>query len=51
MLKRMYTDTASSRIDTRNGTRQPQTSKLAPVSSRVTKITISDKNKPSVAVV
>jgi len=45
------TDTASSKMDSRKGTRQPQTSKSGPVSSRVTKITISDRNRPSVAVV
>lgn len=49
--RRMYTDVASSTIDTRNGMRQPQSSNDAPVSSRTTRITISDRNRPSVAVV
>ncbi|MNL89119.1 hypothetical protein D3C87_2192500 [compost metagenome] len=49
--RRIYTDTPSSRIDTRNGMRQPQVSKLGPVISRHSRITISDRNRPSVAVV
>ena len=51
MDKRIYTDTPNNKMDTKNGTRQPQTSKSAPVSSRVTRITIRDKKSPKVAVV
>ena len=52
MLKRMYTDTASNRMDTMNGTRQPQSTNAAsPMAVRVPRITISDRNRPSVAVV
>jgi hypothetical protein len=39
-------------IDTRNGIRQPQSAKAAsPIAVRVPRITISDRNRPSVAVV
>ncbi|MCY1299119.1 hypothetical protein D9M70_486350 [compost metagenome] len=48
---RMYTDIPSSRIDSRKGMRQPQVSNAGPVSSRHSRITISDRNRPSVAVV
>lgn len=47
----MYTDVASSTIDTRNGMRQPQSSNDGPLSSRTTRITMSDRNRPIVAVV
>jgi hypothetical protein len=52
MLRRIQTDTASSRIETMNGTRQPQSAKAAsPITVRVPRMTISDRNRPSVAVV
>ena len=52
MLKRMYTEMPNSKMDTRNGTRQPQSAKASsPRAVRVPKITIKDKNKPKVAVV
>ena len=48
----VHTDTASSRIDTRNGMRQPQSLNAgSPMMVRVPRITSSDRNKPSVAVV
>jgi len=52
MLKRMYTDTPSRRMETRKGTRQPQSANASsPMTVRVPRITISDRNRPSVAVV
>jgi len=48
---RMYTEMARSTADRRNGTRQPQVSKLAPVALRVRRMTNSDMNTPTVAVV
>ena len=52
MDRRIQTETASSRMDTRNGTRQPQSAKASsPMIVRVPRITISDRNRPSVAVV
>jgi len=42
----------SSAIDTMNGTRQPQSEKAAsPIQLRVARMTSSDMNRPSVAVV
>ena len=50
--RRIHTDTASSRMDTRNGMRQPQSLKAgSPMMVRVPRITSSDRNRPSVAVV
>ena len=52
MDKRMYTDTASKRIETRKGIRQPQSANAAsPIKVRVPRITIKDRNRPKVAVV
>src|ERR1700730_5979669 len=49
---RIQTETANSATDTRNGTRQPQAAKSAsPIAVRVNRITSSDRNRPSVAVV
>ncbi|MOA67445.1 hypothetical protein D3C78_1946300 [compost metagenome] len=48
----MYTEIASSRIDSRNGMRQPQASKASvPKAVRQARITSNDRNRPSVAVV
>ena len=42
----------SSRIETRNGMRQPQSAKASsPIAVRTPRITSSDRNRPSVAVV
>ncbi|MNG21110.1 hypothetical protein D3C84_1054390 [compost metagenome] len=50
--KRMYTEIISSRIDSRNGIRQPQASKASvPSAVRQARITSSDRNRPRVAVV
>ena len=50
--RRIHTRMASRKIDTRNGTRQPQSANAAsPIQVRVPRITISDRNRPSVAVV
>ena len=52
MARRIHTEMASSAMDTMNGTRQPQSANASsPVMVRVPKITISDRNRPSVAVV
>ena len=49
---RIQTEIPSSRTDTRNGIRQPQAAKSAsPMAVRVNRITSSDRNRPSVAVV
>ena len=49
---RIHTDTASSRIDATNGTRQPQLPNASsPMNVRTPRITSSDRNRPSVAVV
>ena len=49
---RIHTETASSTIETRNGMRQPQSLKASsPMPSRTPRITSSDRNRPSVAVV
>ncbi|KAF1043581.1 MAG: hypothetical protein GAK38_03917 [Xylophilus sp.] len=51
-VRRIHTETASSRIDTANGMRQPQAAKASsPVKVRVPRITIRLRNRPSVAVV
>ena len=50
--RRIHTLTASRAIETRNGTRQPQSAKASsPIQVRVPRITSSDRNSPSVAVV
>ncbi|MNL13148.1 hypothetical protein D3C87_1340490 [compost metagenome] len=50
--RRMYTETISNRIDSRNGIRQPQASKASvPRMVRQARITSSDMNRPRVAVV
>ena len=41
--KRIHTEIASRKIETRNGIRQPQSSNSLPVNSRVSRITISDR--------
>src|SRR3954463_13812662 len=52
MLRRIHTLTASRKIETRNGTRQPQSAKASsPIQVRVPRITSSDRNRPIVAVV
>ena len=49
---RIQTETPSRTTDTRNGMRQPQAAKSAsPIAVRVNRITSSDRNRPSVAVV
>ena len=49
---RIQTEIPSRKIDTRNGTRHPQAAKSAsPMVVRVNRITSSDRNRPSVAVV
>ncbi|MNH38142.1 hypothetical protein D3C79_991320 [compost metagenome] len=49
---RMYTEIANSRIDSRNGTRQPQASNTSlPMAVRQAMITSSERNSPRVAVV
>ena len=49
---RIQTEMASSRIETRNGMRQPQSAKSSsPMPSRTPRMTSSDRNRPSVAVV
>ncbi|MNS73252.1 hypothetical protein D3C72_1066870 [compost metagenome] len=51
-VMRIHTDTPSRTIDTRNGMRQPQSLKAgSPIAVRVPRITSSDMNRPSVAVV
>ncbi len=50
--RRIHTETASRMIDTPNGMRQPQSANFSsPIDVRVSRITISDRNRPSVAVV
>ena len=50
--RRIHTLTASRAIETMNGIRQPQSAKAAsPMAVRVPRMTISDRNRPSVAVV
>src|ERR1700736_4735651 len=50
--KRIQTETASKATDTRNGIRQPQAATSgSPRAERVNRITSSDRNRPSVAVV
>ena len=50
--RRIQSDTPSSTTETKNGTRQPQAAKLAsPTAVRVKRMTSSDRNRPSVAVV
>src|ERR1700686_2472545 len=49
---RIQTEIASRTTDTRKGIRQPQAAKSAsPIAVRVNRITKSDRNRPSVAVV
>ena len=49
---RIQTETASSSTETMNGTRQPQSAKsFGPRADWVNRITISDMNRPMVAVV
>ena len=49
---RIHTEMPSSRMDTRNGMRQPQSlNTSSPVMVRVPRITSSDRNSPMVAVV
>ena len=49
---RIHTEIPSSTTEIRNGTRQPQSAKASsPIAVRVPRITISDRNRPSVAVV
>lgn len=49
---RIQTETPSRSTETRNGIRQPHAAKSAsPVAVRVNRITSSDRNRPSVAVV
>jgi hypothetical protein len=51
-LSRIHTETMSSRNDSRNGTRQPQSLNAAsPRNSLQARMTISERNRPSVAVV
>ena len=51
-FSRMTTDTPRSTTDSRNGIRQPQAANsVSPSMVRVNRITINDRNKPSVAVV
>ena len=50
--RRIQTEIASSAIEIRNGMRQPQAwNASSPSTLRVTRMTISDRNRPSVAVV
>src|ERR1044072_9134234 len=50
--KRIHTLTPSRKIDTRNGMRPPQPLNAAsPIHVRVARMTSSDRNRPSVAVV
>jgi hypothetical protein len=50
--RRIHTEMASSRMDTMNGTRQPQSANAAsPMTVRVPRMTIRLRNRPSVAVV
>ncbi|MNP07985.1 hypothetical protein D3C76_1000370 [compost metagenome] len=50
--RRMYTETISSRIDSRKGIRQPQASNASvPSTVRQARITSSERNRPRVAVV
>ncbi|MNH41394.1 hypothetical protein D3C79_1028870 [compost metagenome] len=50
--RRIYTEMASSRIDNKNGTRQPQASNTSvPMAVRQAMITSSERNSPKVAVV
>lgn len=52
IFTRMYSDTASSRNESKNGTRQPQTLNDSGLKAkRVVAITIMLRKKPSVAVV
>ena len=49
---RIQIDTARSRIETRNGTRQPQSANASGVMARRRpRMTRSDRNRPTVAVV
>src|ERR1700744_3935231 len=49
---RIQTDTPSSAIDIRNGTRQPHAANsVSPIAIRAARITISERKKPNVAVV
>jgi hypothetical protein len=49
---RIHTEMPSSSTETRNGTRQPQAAKASsPIAVRTPRITSSDRNRPSVAVV
>ena len=49
---RIQTEMPSRTTDTRNGIRQPQAAKsVSPMAVRVNRITSSDRNRPSVAVV
>src|ERR1700754_4430956 len=51
-LSRIQTEIASSKNETRNGMRQPQVANSdSPTAIRVNRITSSDSNSPSVAVV
>ena len=51
-ISRIQTETPSSTIDTRNGMRQPQAAKSSgDIETRQARITSSDRNRPSVAVV
>src|SRR4051812_464630 len=51
-LRRIHTETASSRMETRNGMRQPQAAhSFGSIDSRTPRITSRDMNRPSVAVV
>jgi len=47
----MYTEMASSTIETRNGTRQPHTANSSPNRARHARITSRERKRPSVAVV
>ncbi|OQA29823.1 MAG: hypothetical protein BWY56_02625 [Acidobacteria bacterium ADurb.Bin340] len=50
--KRIHTLTPSSTDDSRKGMRQPHSAKVcSPIRLRVPRITIRDRNRPSVAVV
>ena len=50
--KRIQTDTPSRKTETRKGMRQPHSAKASsPIALRVARITIRDRNRPSVAVV
>ena len=52
MLSRIHTEMPSSMMDTMKGTRQPHSpNSFSPSAVRVPRMTISDRNRPSVAVV